>query len=91
MLHFDEERFVAVKELYQSLQTKFGSPEEVAVDEGEVDLDPIEHTCTLAIHISSELPPPIVIIDDSAGIIADNESQRVQYERMANPRISMLS
>jgi hypothetical protein len=89
MLHFDREKFVAVGELYQSLQPESSAANEDAVaGEEQVDPDSVEQACGLVISNSLELPPPAVIIEDSANIIADNEAQsfrsRMQYEEIEN-------
>lgn len=88
-LHFDKEKFVAVRELYQNLQPESSAAnEDAATGEEEVDPDSDEHACGLVIDNSSELPPPAIIIEDSANIIADNETQsfrlRMQYEGITN-------
>ena len=88
-LHFDKAKFVAVRELYQNLQPESSAAnEDAATGEEEVDPDSDEHACGLVIDNSSELPPPAIIIEDSANIIADNETQsfrsRMQYEGIAN-------
>jgi len=88
-LHFDKDKFVAVRELYQNLQSESSAAnEDAATGEEEVDPDSDEHACGLVIDNSSELPPPAIIIEDSANIIADNETQsfrsRMQYEGIAN-------
>ncbi len=77
-----------LNDLKKEKQEKVRKKQEAKEEEERLDLDSDEHACGLIIDNSSELPPPAIIIEDRANIIADNKAQsfrsRMQYEETEN-------